>query len=164
MEYRKPKYNSNGTIDCEINHPEYGWIPFTAHPEDTGAEFDVAALVAEIVSDNSVTAYVAPDPVEVLAIARENATLTLREFCIALTRDGVLTTAEAIDAARGLWPTPMATFLDYLTPEQAAEVQIEWAAAGSIERMHPFVLTLASWLDLSDEQVDTLFGIEPTVP
>ena len=164
MEYRNPKYNSNGTIDCEINHPEYGWIPFTAHLEDTGADFDVAALVTEMVASDTVLPYEAQAPEEALATARENATLTLREFCIALTRDGILTFAEAIDAARGLWPAPMATFLDYLTPEQAAEVQIEWAAAGSIERMHSFVLTLASWLDLSDEQVDTLFGIEPTVP
>jgi len=160
MEYRNAKYNGHGSIDCEVNHPRFGWIPTTTSPDDG----ETAAIYAKIVSDNSVTAYVAPDLVEVLAIARKSATLTLREFCIALTRDGILTPAEAIDAARGLWPTPMATFLDYLTPEQATEVQIEWAAAGSIERMHPFVLTLASWLDLSDEQVDTLFGIEPTVP
>lgn len=34
MEIRKPTYNENDTIDCEINHPEYGWIPFTADPND----------------------------------------------------------------------------------------------------------------------------------
>lgn len=34
MEIRKPKYNELGTIDCEINHPDYGWIPFTADPND----------------------------------------------------------------------------------------------------------------------------------
>jgi hypothetical protein len=24
----------NGTIDCDFNHPKYGWIPFTADPDD----------------------------------------------------------------------------------------------------------------------------------
>jgi hypothetical protein len=34
MKYRNAKYNEIGTIDCEIEHPEYGWIPFTASPDD----------------------------------------------------------------------------------------------------------------------------------
>jgi hypothetical protein len=32
--YRNPIYNQNGGIDCEVEHPEYGWIPFTASPDD----------------------------------------------------------------------------------------------------------------------------------
>lgn len=34
MEYRNPQYNASGTIDMEINHPQFGWIPFTASPDD----------------------------------------------------------------------------------------------------------------------------------
>ena len=34
IEYRNPVYNANGTIDVEINHPDFGWIPFTASPDD----------------------------------------------------------------------------------------------------------------------------------
>lgn len=34
MQSRNAKYNEHGTIDCEINHPYYGWIPFTASPDD----------------------------------------------------------------------------------------------------------------------------------
>lgn len=34
MEYRNPKFNMFGTIDCEVKHPAYGWIPFTASPDD----------------------------------------------------------------------------------------------------------------------------------
>jgi hypothetical protein len=33
-EYKNPKYNAHGTIDCEIKHPEYGWVPFTASSDD----------------------------------------------------------------------------------------------------------------------------------
>lgn len=31
---RNPKYTKQGLIDCEILHPELGWIPFTANPSD----------------------------------------------------------------------------------------------------------------------------------
>lgn len=34
IEWRNPVYNQYGTIDLEINHPFYGWIPFTATPDD----------------------------------------------------------------------------------------------------------------------------------
>lgn len=34
IEYRKASFNAAGTIDCEINHPGLGWIPFTASSDD----------------------------------------------------------------------------------------------------------------------------------
>ena len=34
IEFRNVTQNENGTIDCEINHPQFGWIPFTADPND----------------------------------------------------------------------------------------------------------------------------------
>lgn len=34
MEYRNPRFNEFRTIDCEINHERFGWIPFTASPDD----------------------------------------------------------------------------------------------------------------------------------
>lgn len=34
MDNRNAAYNQFGTIDLEINHPEFGWIPFTASPDD----------------------------------------------------------------------------------------------------------------------------------
>ena len=33
--YNSPRYNANGTIDMEIEHPVHGLIPFTASPGDT---------------------------------------------------------------------------------------------------------------------------------
>ena len=41
MEYRSPRFNENGNIDVEINHPEFGWINYTASaldPEPHGRE------------------------------------------------------------------------------------------------------------------------------
>ena len=34
IEYRRPFFNSTRGIDCEINHADYGWIPFTASLDD----------------------------------------------------------------------------------------------------------------------------------
>lgn len=31
----KARYNQFGAIDLEVNHPDWGWIPFTATPDDT---------------------------------------------------------------------------------------------------------------------------------
>jgi hypothetical protein len=50
MIFRNPQYNSSGSIDCEIDHPDYEWIPFTCEPNDTGAQFDTSALFKEMKS------------------------------------------------------------------------------------------------------------------
>jgi hypothetical protein len=48
MNYRNPVFTADRFIDCEINHPVYGWIPFTCAPKDGGADFDAAALYAKM--------------------------------------------------------------------------------------------------------------------
>lgn len=37
MNYRNAEKNREGLINCEIQHPTYGWIPFQASPNDTQA-------------------------------------------------------------------------------------------------------------------------------
>lgn len=34
LEYRNVEPLEDGCFDCEINHPQFGWIPFTADPND----------------------------------------------------------------------------------------------------------------------------------
>jgi hypothetical protein len=105
--------------------------------------------------------YAAPDPAIILADTRDASAITRAEFCNALADHGIITDAEAISAARGDWPVSMAGFLDFLDAGQSRDVQIEWAACATVLRMHPFVLTLGSWLDLTANQLDELFGIGP---
>jgi len=100
-----------------------------------------------------------PDSAELLAQTRASAYMTRIDFCIAMARAGVLTHADAVASARGAWPEAMATFLDYLDAEQRLDAQIEWAACDTVQRMHPFMLSLASWLGMSDEDVDAIFGV-----
>lgn len=63
MNYRNAKRLANGWIDCEIEHPTYGWIPFTCNPEDTGAQFDVAALHAQMDADPATEDYAPLPPI-----------------------------------------------------------------------------------------------------
>ncbi|WP_164999512.1 hypothetical protein [Salinicola tamaricis] len=47
--YRNVLKNQDGTFDCEIEHPELGWIPFTASPDDAeplGREIHAAILAS----------------------------------------------------------------------------------------------------------------------
>lgn len=48
MNAKNPQRNALGTIDLEIEHPEFGWIPFTADPADpVGADLYASAEAGE---------------------------------------------------------------------------------------------------------------------
>ena len=60
--------NAEDTMfDLEIEHPDYGWIPYTLHPDDTDYTIDNDALLLLIGTD--FTAYVAPTQAELDATA-----------------------------------------------------------------------------------------------
>lgn len=43
--FKNAKWAKSGDkIDCEIDHPQYGWIPFSCVQNDNGAEFDTNVL------------------------------------------------------------------------------------------------------------------------
>ena len=60
MNYRNAKHLDGSRIDCEIEHPFHGWIPFTCDPSDTGAAFDVVELYDAMSADPTTAAYVPP--------------------------------------------------------------------------------------------------------
>jgi hypothetical protein len=64
MNYRNAKYIAGARIDCEINHPSHGWVPFTCDPTDTGASFDVIALFDAMAADPATASYVPPTQAE----------------------------------------------------------------------------------------------------
>ena len=67
-EARNASYiDANGNIDCEINHPEHGWIPYTINSHDTDTTVDNAAVKAILGSD--IVAYVPPTQEELDAEA-----------------------------------------------------------------------------------------------
>ena len=59
--------SDNLRMDVEINHPDYGWIPYTLDPDDTDTTIDNDAIMALIGTDFA--AYVAPTQAELDAAA-----------------------------------------------------------------------------------------------
>ena len=51
-EFRNAKYINETCIDCEINHPTHGWIPFTVVPDDDGSDVNVPKLYDDLVKSN----------------------------------------------------------------------------------------------------------------
>lgn len=67
-EARNASYiDADGNIDCEINHPEYGWIPYTLRDDDTDTTVDNAAVKA--ILGSNIAAYVPPTQEELEAEA-----------------------------------------------------------------------------------------------
>lgn len=62
--------SDNLRMDVEINHPDYGWIPYSLDPADTDMTIDNDAVTALIGTDFA--AYVAPTQAELdAALAAE---------------------------------------------------------------------------------------------
>lgn len=55
--------SDNTCMDVEINHPEYGWIPYTLNPSDTDTTIDNDQVMALIGTE--FLAYVAPTTEEI---------------------------------------------------------------------------------------------------
>ena len=53
----------NTRMDVEINHPDYGWIPYTLDPIDTDTTIDNNVVMSLI--DTNFTAYVEPTQAEI---------------------------------------------------------------------------------------------------
>jgi len=75
MQYRNAKYidESSVLIDCEIEHPVYGWIPYTIDPADTDMTIDNSVLLAAIHEAGDVEPYVPPTQEELDAEAAKQA-------------------------------------------------------------------------------------------
>lgn len=64
MNARNPKRNAAGTIDLEVEHQTFGWIPFTASPDDpSGAELYAAAEAGQYGAVQPYEPEPAPEPV-----------------------------------------------------------------------------------------------------
>ena len=87
MAYRNAIFTKTGLIDCEINHPVYGWIPFTASPDDV--EKHGRNLYTTALATGGIAAYVAPPlPTEAERLARQRAGMACTKM------QGILTLGE----------------------------------------------------------------------
>lgn len=107
--------------------------------------------------DREIAPYVEPDPILTF---RSEATLTRADFIIAITMAGVIPQSEALEAAKGEWPSTFAEVLSHLPAAAQFGARVAWATATSISRNHPLISMLINdqSTTLTEEQVDALFG------
>ena len=59
MQYRNAQHISGGRIDCEIESPIWGWIPYTLDPADTDMTVDNGALLEAMIAADDVADQIA---------------------------------------------------------------------------------------------------------
>lgn len=148
MELRNPVFTADGAIDCEINHPQFGWIPFTADPEDIEP---LGRAVHAVALEMNPAPYVPPTPEETLAAARSEASASRLALCMALRRTGILTAPEAAMAARGEWIAAFAAAGD--------DAMIEWAGSQAFARTGAQLAHLQATLGWPDAVLDEACGL-----
>jgi hypothetical protein len=123
LEYAKNPVWANAEhtmIDCEINHPTYGWIPFTASPDDVEAH---GREVFAALSKGDVAEYVpppAPTTEELAAAARaeRNALLAATDWTQA---------ADVPQFTKDKW-APYRQALREVTEQSGFPSEIQWPA------------------------------------
>ena len=117
---------ANTSIDVEINHPDYGWIPYTVDPVDTDTTIDNDTVIALIGTDFK--AYVPPTQAELdeAAVAqvrgeRDNILATVVDPMVS----NPLRWADLTAATQAEWSTYRQALLD--VPQQAGfPTNITW--------------------------------------
>lgn len=134
MEFRNLRYNRHGSIDCKINHPQFGWIDFTAAVDDP--EPSTAGIYAAIMeSEEPIAPYEPPEPEPPTIPDR----VTARQFKLQLLADGLLASVEGWIA----------------TQDQA--VQIAYGSSGTFLRTEPMMQAGFAALGFTDQQIDDFF-------
>ena len=118
--------SDNLRMDVEINHPEFGWIPYTISPDDTDATINNDALKSLIGSDYA--AYVAPTQDELDAEASRNVRAE-RDFRLETEVDPVagntLRWNDLTDGQRAAWTQYRMDLLN-LTQQSGFPSAISW--------------------------------------
>lgn len=101
----------------------------------------------------------APSYVPSLPEKRAAATLTRAQFLTACVDAGIITAEVAEEAASGVWPTAFNPFLAGLTAAQRIDAKATWADGGDVRRSNPILTLIAAYQNVTDEQLDAMFGI-----
>lgn len=95
-----------------------------------------------------------------LQARRERASLSRAGFIKAVMHAGIVTPAEAAEVAKGNVPESLGPAFAAMTEAERAEASIDWSAAQRVDRLHPLILKLADALGVTDQDLDTLFGLD----
>jgi hypothetical protein len=131
LDFRNPVFNAAGTIDLEIDSPQFGWIPFTASPNDTtdyGREIYAEAIAG------TVAPYVAP-----VIVPTVPDSVSARQFHVQLGKAGLRDQVAGWVAA------------------QTVEVQDAYQYSGTFVRAEPMMQAGFTALGFTIAQIDAFF-------
>jgi len=96
--------DADGNIDCEINHPEFGWIPYTLRDDDTDTTINNEEIKS--ILGSNISAYVSPTQDELDAEAAMNVR-GQRDYLLETKVDPIAGNAlrwnDLTDAQRAAW-------------------------------------------------------------
>jgi len=119
----------NARMEVEINHPDYGWIPYGLDPADTDTTINNDAILALISTD--FVAYVAPTAAEIataLAVTERSKRDSILTTVVDPIAGNALRWAALTSEQRTAWATYRTALLD--VPAQAGfPSSITWPTA-----------------------------------
>lgn len=140
MEFRNAKFTGDGRIDIEVNHPVYGWIPYTADASDS--DETCRDLHAKAMESGNVAPHEPPSAEDARSAMPS---LTARQLRLGL-------------IANGIMPSQVQSVLEAMPEGPSREsALVEWEYASSFERTHPLIASVSAGLSLTDEQVDAMW-------
>ena len=119
MKYRNAQYIDTTRIDCEIEHPFHGWIPYTLDPADTDMTVNNNDLLSAMAANGDVAAYVPPTQEEIAeALAQSvRAERDQRLLAVDAIAGNALRWAALSEASQSEWATYRQALLD--VPQQS---------------------------------------------
>ncbi|MCR9140408.1 MAG: hypothetical protein NXI27_30925 [Alphaproteobacteria bacterium] len=157
MDIRNPRFTATTAIDCEIAHPELGWIPFTASAQDVephGGEIHAAALAQ---GPAKYTPPPEPTPAELLAGERAQMRLSFSQLLIGLVARGWITEAEGEAWLAGQLPQAVTDLISALPEQQRFAARARALRPAHIRRLDPLVIALAEAEGRTKEDLDGFF-------
>ena len=119
---------ANTSIDVEINHPDYGWIPYLLTDYDTDTTIDNAEVMALIGSN--FTAYVAPAQAELDAAtaAQARGERDARLMDVDAVAGNTLRWAALTSAEQAIWAVYRQALLD-VPQQEGFPSEVTWPVA-----------------------------------
>lgn len=81
------------------------------------------------------------------------------DFLRALVAGGAFSNSDIVDLAIGYFPASVQSALSDLTPEEILDLQLNWIASPTVNRLDPLVTHVADALGTSNTDLDALFGV-----
>ncbi len=151
MDYRNATFNRFGTVDLEIDHPAYGWIPFTASPDDPeqfGRDMFDSLDLAEVAP------YVEPEPLP-LPVPE---VISDRQFFQGLAVGDIITQAEALAAVKtGVIPAAMVALIAALPEANRFAAEMLLSGATEFKRAHPLTSAFGAAFGWGESQIDAFW-------